>query len=524
MLATVAWFGVLFLLLETGLEIDVSAAWRQRGPSLRVGIIGVLVPLVIGTGLSYALPARYVPGEEVRLLFALFLGTTIAISAMVIIARVLHDLDLIKSDLGLVTLCGYAVNDILAWMILAVVLGLATPGGVNAGAVVQVLVFSVVFTAFCLTWGLRLAHRAIDFVTRTLPEQPGAVLTLVCCLGLASGALTQKLGLTALFGFFLAGIMAGQSHALSERTRNVLSEMVHSVFVPLYFASIGLHYDFIGEFDWFIVSFVTVVAIGAKFLGAWVGVMGTELSREDRLSIAIAFTPSGVTGIVVADIALGHGILTRPVFIGIVVSTIVSSLIVAPWLSWSVRRRAAVNILSFFDRSATIPNLASRGKWEALEELCGGLRLEPSAIGTRECAAAVREREELAGTGTGHGMAVPHARLPGLPAPVIVLGRSTGGIDWDAPDGLPVHLIFLILTPRENTGLQLQILAGIASGLHSKPARERLMKAASDVEVWEALAAALRSQRLTQVAGADLGPRPEPSRSSAGSSRSAPRD
>lgn len=500
MLATVAWFGVLFLLLETGLEIDLSAAWRQRGPSLRVGIIGVIIPLIIGTGLSYVLPVRYMPSEAVRLPFALFLGTTIAISAMVIIARVLHDLDLIKSDLGLVTLCGYAVNDVLAWVILSVVLGLATTAGVDAGGVLRVLLFSIAFTAFCLTGGLRLVDRSISFVTRTLPEQPGAVLTLVCCIGLASGALTQKLGLTALFGFFLAGVMAGESHALSERTRNVLGEMVHSVFVPLYFASIGLQFDFLADFDWFIVLFVTIVAIGAKFLGAWVGVMGTDLSREDRLSIAIAFTPSGVTGIVVADIALDVGILTTEVFIGIVVSAVVSSLIVAPWLSWSIRRRAAVNILSLFDQSATVPYLTSRSKWEALRELCGGLNMEASGIGSDACAAAVRAREELAGTGAGHGIAVPHARLPGLAKPVLVLGRSQAGIDWDAPDGLPVHLIFLILTPKENTGVQLQILAGIASGLHPKPARERLMAARSDHEVWEALGAALRSQHLTQVA------------------------
>ncbi|MDA1080295.1 MAG: PTS sugar transporter subunit IIA [Gemmatimonadetes bacterium] len=186
-------------------------------------------------------------------------------------------------------------------------------------------------------------------------------------------------------------------------------------------------------------------------------------------------------------------------FVGIVVSTIVSSLVVAPWLTWSIRRRAAVNILSFFDRSATIPNLTSRSKWEALEELCGGVRLETNSIGADECAAAVREREEQAGTGTGHGLAVPHARLPGLTRPVLVLGRSPGGIDWDAPDGLPVHLIFLILTPEENTGLQLQILAGLAGGLHPRPARERLIKAESDKEVWEALGDALRSQRLIQV-------------------------
>ena len=83
MLETLSWFGVLFLLLETGLEVDASAAWRQRGPALRIGIIGVVVPLVLGTALSYGLPDRYLADPEQRGIFALFLGTTMAISAMV---------------------------------------------------------------------------------------------------------------------------------------------------------------------------------------------------------------------------------------------------------------------------------------------------------------------------------------------------------------------------------------------------------------------------------------------------------
>ncbi len=499
MLDTVAWFGVLFLLLETGLEVDVSAAWRQRGPALRIGVIGVLVPLAVGFGLSWLLPPQYLTSPSVRLPFALFLGTTMAISAMVIIARVLHDLDLVKSDLGLVTLTGYAVNDILAWVILSVVVGMATPLGVRLGPVALSLVVAIAFTAFCLTWGLRGVDRAIAYVTERLPDQPGVVLSLVCCLGLACGALTHRVGLTALFGFFLAGIMAGESQALSERTRNVVSQMVHSVFVPLYFASIGLRFDFLADFDWFIVAFVTVISIAAKFGGAWLGALGKALSPEDRLSIGIAFTPSGVTGIVVADLALEHGILTTEVFVGIVVSAIVSSLLVSPWLSWSIHRRKAVNVLSFFVRSAAVPDLRGTTREEVIHELCGGLTTHAGTPALEVCAAEVWKREELQGTGTGNGVAIPHARLPDLRRPVLVFGRSIAGIDWDAPDGLPVHLVFLLLSPERESGLQLQILAALAHGLAEAPARERLIQATSDAEAMAALNAALRSQNITRV-------------------------
>lgn len=494
MLATVSWFGVLFLLLQTGLEVDVSAAWRQRGPALRVGVIGVIVPLVVGFTLSLALPDRYLADPSMRVEFALFLGTTMAISAMVIIARVLHDLDLIKSDLGLVTLCGYAVNDVLAWVILSVVLAMATPAGPSAAGVLLVLLFAVAFTAFCLTWGLAVVNRAITYLGERLPDEPGAIVTLVSCLGLACGALTHGVGLTALLGFFLAGIMAGESRALSERNRSVVTQMVHAVFVPLYFASIGLEYDFVAEFDWLIVGFVVVVSIAAKFAGAWLGTLGTTLSREDRLSVGIAFTPSGVTGIVVADIAVELGILTTPVFVAIVVSAIVSGLLIAPWLDWSIRRRRHVDVLGYVEREAAVSALGGATRGDVIRELCEGMQRVDHVPPPEVCAEAVLAREELFGTGIGGGVAIPHARLEGVERPVLGFGRSTAGVEWDAPDGRPVHLVFLLLTPIEEHGLQLQILAALAGALSDPDAREQIVAARSDPAMWAALVRALRER------------------------------
>ncbi len=501
MLETVSWVGVLFLLLETGLEVDASAAWRLRGPSLRIGIIGVIVPLTLGFVLSLALPARYFPVQDQRVAFALFLGTTMAISAIVIVTRVLRDLDLIKTDLGLVTLCGYAVNDILAWVIFSLVLAAATQSGIDALSIGGLLIATVAFTGFCLTLGVRAADRAISLLGVRL-QQPSAVLTFVACLGLLCGAITSGLGLTALLGFFLAGIMAGEARALSERVRNTLTQMVHAIFVPLYFAAIALRVDFFANFDLFLVSFVTLVSIGAKFLGAWLGSFGTGLSREDQVSIGIAFTPSGVTGIVVGSAALEVGILTVPAFVAIVFSAIVSSLVVGPLLTWSIRRRREVNILDFFARRAVSADLQGQTRFEALRELSERLAVGRPDLDSETVFAEVRAREELMGTGLGNGIAIAHARLPTLARPVLTFGRSVAGLDWDAPDGLPVHHVFLLITPVRDHGLQLQILAALAHGMAEAEPRERLVHATGADEIWAALEEALREQNLARVRAA----------------------
>lgn len=494
MLDVVSWFGVLFLLLETGLEIDVSAAWRQRGPALRIGVVGVLVPLIVGSLLSYGLPDRYLADADGRVIFALFLGTTMAISAMVIIARVLQDLDLVKSDLGLVTLCGYAVNDILAWVIFSLVVGAATQASLDWMTVLYLLASTVAFTALSLTAGLRFVSATISRIHAGLPERPGVILTFVCCLGLGCGAFTQWLGLTALFGFFLAGIMAGQTRALTERNRSIISQMVHAIFVPLYFAGLGLRFDFFGNFDLLLVLFVTVVSITVKFAGAWLGALGKEISPEDRLSIGIAFTPSGVTGIVVAGVALEYHIISTPIFVAIVFSAIASALLVAPWLSWSIRRRGEVDLLRYLPSEAVLTQLSGADRFDVIAELCG-VAAKAGGIPAETLVTDVHERERLMGTATGGGVAIPHARIESLQRPVLAFGRSHNGVDWNAPDGQPVHFVFLVLTPERQEGLQLQILAAIAQGM-AAGSRERLSAAVDASELRSAVGGTLARRQL----------------------------
>ena len=415
------------------------------------------------------------------MLVPLLVGSALSSPAM------LHDLDLVKSDLGLVTLCGYAVNDILAWIVFSLVLAVATSAAVNLGSIAFLLVFTFAFTAFSLTFGLRLVDRAVARIGTRMTENPGAVLTFVCCLGLACGALTQWVGLTALFGFFLAGIMAGEARHLTERTREIIGQMVHSIFVPLYFAGLALHLDFIANFDIGLVAFVTVVSIATKFLGAWLGALGRDFSAQDRVSIGIAFTPSGVTGIVVAGVALEYQIISTPIFVAIVCSAIVSALLVAPWLSWSIRRRKPVDLGRFLAQNAILPALRARDRFAAIRELCHvaapAARLTPTAV-----AEAVDQREQLMGTGIGQGVAVPHARIEALRRPVMAFGRAPAGLDWDAPDGAPVRFVFLVLTPARQEGLQVQILQAIARTMSGDGGSQ--LSAAGD-------AAALR-KRLTR--------------------------
>ena len=478
MLETVAWVGLLLLLLAAGLEVDVSVAWRQRRDAFKIAVTDIVLPMAVAFVPALLLPDRYLADPAQRLLFALFIATVMTISALPMSVKTLHDLGLLKTDLGLLIMSALTINDIIGWAIFTMVLGVAGQAGPNLGHLLLVLAGTVGFAALCLTVFRRLVVGAVGRVKRGVGTDAGLVLTFVCCLGLAAGVVTQALGVHALFGFFLAGIMAGDAPALSEQTRQVINRMVYAVFVPIFFATIGLQIDFLANFDVWLVLLLTVVGVGGRYLGAWVGARMTSLSRWDRVSVAIAHTPGGSMEMVVAFIALQVGLITGPVFVAIVFAAVASSVALGPWMAWSVRRRPRVALVDLFARRAAPLDLAATTRTEAIRELCEAAAEEPGMPDADTLLAAVRAREETAGTALGNAVAAPHARLAELKRPVVVAGRSACGIEWNTPDGLPVHLAFLILTPRGRDDLQVQVLGGVARAVGPEEVRRRLLAAA----------------------------------------------
>lgn len=496
MLETIAWIGVLFLLLETGLEIDFASAWRQRGDALKIAVTDIVVPMVIAFIPCFLLPDHYLANPDQRLLFAVFMATVMTISAMPIAARALHDLKLSKTDLGFLIMSALSVNDIIGWLIFTLVLGVFTRGTFDIMNVFIIAGSTIAFTAVCLTVGRRLTNKIITGIkTRKMP-QPGVPLTFICVLGALCGAVTQKIGIHALFGFFIAGIMAGSSKALSENVRQVISQMVYAIFVPLFFVNIGLKIDFLKSFDIFLILLISVIGIAGRFLGAWLGVNLTKLPKTNRLSIAVAHTPGGAMEIVVGLLALEYNLITEPIFVAIVFGAVISSVILGPWFSYSIKKRKEVSVLEFFASRGIISKLKQHERNKAIEELCELVASQDDMLDAESIYKAVMSREEEMGTGIEEGIAVPHARLADIKGPIVVFGRSPDGIDWNAPDGKLSHFIFLILTPADDYDSQVQILGVIAKAFSESAFRDSLLKATDTSAIWPVLQNAFASKHV----------------------------
>ncbi|MEE8217952.1 MAG: cation:proton antiporter [Vicinamibacteria bacterium] len=496
MFGVTAEIGILFLLLAVGLEVNVASAWKMRNQTFGVAVTGVVVPLALGTAVAWLLYDQWVEVPTPRLAFALLVGVGVAITAITVVARLLFDLKIIKSDLGLFLISAMALNELLGWSVLAVVLGLVGAGGVGhggAGGLAGTMVGILAVAAFALTLGRELTTRALLWMERKGLPSPAAPLSLVVCLGLLGGVITGGLGIHPVFGFLLAGMMAGDPRALSEHTRLIIEHMVEAIFVPLFFAGICLQVDFVSDFDAVTVLAVTALSIGGKFAGAGLGTLMVKMPAADRMPVAIAHIPGGPMGVLLASIAMEASVIGPRMFVALVVASIVSALAVGPAFTWRLRKREVHDVSDYFSGEGFVWRLEADTRQEAIRVLAAEAARARGMPNAEVIRAAVAAREGVAGTGVGRGIAIPHAQLDDLPRPLVVAGISPEGIEWDEVDGKPAHLVFLILTSTtDDSDTQLEILAKIARAFSRAEVRGRLIDAADADAAWARLQGALQ--------------------------------
>jgi Kef-type K+ transport system membrane component KefB len=164
-----------------------------------------------------------------------------------------------------------------------------------------------------------------------------AVLTAFLC-----AALAQWIGVHAIFGAFLAGVMIGETGEIANHTRETVRGFVLYLFAPLFFATMGMRADFITDFDAFLVAGVLAVACVGKVLGCSVGAALGGMKRSQALSIAFGLMPQGAMGIILGFLALEYSLINEKVFVALVVTAIVTSTMSGPLIRWALRETAAV--------------------------------------------------------------------------------------------------------------------------------------------------------------------------------------
>lgn len=323
---------VVMLLFVAGLEVQLPMVLRQGKAAISTGFMSMIIPFFTGYGVAWFFPEWFniAPEGDAHFLFALFLGTALSISALPVIARILMDMNLFKTNIGMIIIASAMFNDLVGWLFFSLILSLSgqNTNHMNLG---YTILYIVGFGLFMLTIGRIILNRALPWIQTKL-SWPGGVLAMCLGLCLLCAAFTESINIHAILGAFIAGIAIGDSVHLREQAREIIHQFVTNFFAPLFFVSIGLKVNFIENFDWLMVTVVMVLAYFGKVAGASIGARMGGMNRRQSLAIGFGLNARGAMEIILGTLALNAGLISQPVFVALVIMALVTSITAGPMM------------------------------------------------------------------------------------------------------------------------------------------------------------------------------------------------
>lgn len=326
---------VVMLLFIAGLEVDLHIVFQQGRQAISSSLFGLIIPFFLGFIIPYAFPAFFGDNSNSdHLLFSLFMGTAMAISALPVIVRIMMDLKLFKTRIGMLVVASAMVDDVIGWMIFAVILGMIGRGSdISVG---YTFLMTVGFAAFMLTIGRGLLNRLLPWVNKKL-AWPGGLLSLALALCFLAAAFTESIGIHAVFGAFIIGIALGDSEHMSERAKEIVHQFINNIFAPLFFVAIGLKVNFIVNFDFWLTVVILIIAFAGKIIGSGLGTRLGGFTWRESLAAGFGMNARGAMEIILGIVALENGLINEKVFVSLVIMALITSMTSGPLMKWMLK-------------------------------------------------------------------------------------------------------------------------------------------------------------------------------------------
>jgi Kef-type K+ transport system membrane component KefB len=324
--------GLVFFMFLIGLELDPKLLRGRGASSFAISAAGILVPFTLGALCALEIFATQAAPGVRKASFTLFMGIAMSITAFPVLARILSERKLIRTNLGSIALACAAADDVTAWCLLAFVVSF-----VHAKGLLAALVTSTEAGAFAgfMLFAVRplLARLAARITTRENLTQNVMALTFV--LLFASALISELIGIHALFGAFLFGaIMPRQgdyAHALAER----LEDFVVVALLPLFFAYSGLRTELglvVSVQDWLLCLILILVACLGKFGGSFSVARLTGMNTRDSAALGVLMNTRGLMELIVLNIGLDLGVISPKIFTMMVLMALVTTVMTTPLL------------------------------------------------------------------------------------------------------------------------------------------------------------------------------------------------
>lgn len=324
--------GVVIFMFIVGMELDVQHLREKGTTALMISHASIVVPFLLGTALSLFLYRDLAPQGTSFNAFALFIGVAMSITAFPVLARILEDRNLSQTYLGTIAITCAAVDDVTAWCILALVIALVKATGVEVSLITIAL--TLIFAAAMFLFVRPQLGRVIKELDSQLHRR--RLVPIILAFLLVCALITETIGIHALFGAFLAGVVMPPSTQFRVFLKDKLEAFGSYALLPLFFAFTGLRTQ-VGLLndlnDWLLCLVIILVAIAGKLGGSMLMARWTGMNWSTAFAIGVLMNTRGLVELVVLNIGYDLGILSGRIFAMMVLMALVTTFMTGPLLS-----------------------------------------------------------------------------------------------------------------------------------------------------------------------------------------------
>lgn len=337
-LTSLSQVGLILMLFLVGLEFDFGHLKYHGKATLAISLVGLVLPFGLGLLLGAGTHAAVAPGLPYGG-FVLFMGTAMSITAMPVLGRMMVEWGITRTRLATMTIAAAAAEDACGWVLLAAVAA-AARAAFRPGDALFMVAATVVFAAVLLLMGRPLLSRFARSAMRPDGELSVNGLTGLLVLIFVCAAVTNVIGIFAVFGAFLLGAALSSEEAFSEAVQRRLRDFVNGFFLPIFFAYTGLRTD-LGTLEswplWGLAAAVTLVATAGKFGGCALAGWMSGLRPREAACVGVMMNTRGLMELVVVNVGKDLGVIPDSVFCMLVLMALVTTFLTTPQLLWLMR-------------------------------------------------------------------------------------------------------------------------------------------------------------------------------------------
>ncbi|HEY6804657.1 MAG TPA: cation:proton antiporter [Pyrinomonadaceae bacterium] len=330
-LGVLSQIGVVLFMFVVGAELDLQHLKEKASSAIMVSHASIIVPFLLGSALAISLYSSLAPDNTAFMPFALFMGVAMSITAFPVLARILKDRNLSHSPLGNTALACASIDDVTAWCILALVIAIVKSTGVMQA--ITTFWLTVLFIGAML---FLIKPRVQKLIERRVESQSRMALSGVLAFALVSAWITETIGIHALFGGFLAGVVMPSTPRVQTFLRERIENFSTSLLIPLFFVFTGLRTQITLLNDlksWLICLAIIAVAIVGKLVGSMLMARWMKMSWHDSFAIGVLMNTRGLVELVVLNIGYDLGILSGRIFAMMVIMALTTTFMTTPLLS-----------------------------------------------------------------------------------------------------------------------------------------------------------------------------------------------